>query len=96
MAKSKWHPDVYNLAHSIAIAYAEAVHGMTPAVRALLSESLVPAVAELLIASRTHVEIGEEIGGSIEHWERRFSLPSGPRRFVVKSVHDVVVAPAGR
>jgi hypothetical protein len=92
----RWHPNVSKLAHSIAAAYTATVPSMTPPATASLWEALVPAIGDLLVHCRTHEKVGDEIGDVIEAWERRFEFPPGPRRFVVASVDDVVVAPLSR
>lgn len=97
-----WHPDIYELAHSIVGAYFEAVDdpaaaAVAPAIaagdRERLWHALVLRIAELIVAGHTPAEVGVQVGGTIKEWESKHRAGQGPHRFTVTSPREVAVAP---
>lgn len=96
-----WDPDIYELAHSIAGAYFEAVHDPKKAAEELaiaageretLWHALVLRIAELTVAGHTPAEVGGQVGGTIKEWESKHRLGQGPHRFIVTSPREAAVA----
>lgn len=88
-----WNPDIYELAHSITGAYFAAVPqpALSADDRDALWHALVVRIAGLIIAGQTPAQVGSQVNGTIEEWEREHRAGPGPHHFIVKSPGEVTV-----